>query len=64
MITLIIEIEEETSEERKTLDYLNSLTGVSITAQRGVRTERENAWKDAIAEGAVTVDEFVDEVKR
>lgn len=65
MTTLIIKIEEETPEVKKTLDYLNSLAGVSITARkRTVKIKRESAWDEAIAEGAITVDEFVDEVKR
>jgi len=64
MTTLIIKIDEETPEVKKTLDYLNSLAGVSITAHKRENTKRESAWDKAIAEGAITVDEFVGEVNR
>ncbi len=64
MTTLMIKIDEETPEVKKALDYLNSLAGVSITAHKRENIKRKSAWDEAIAEGAITVDEFVDEVKR
>ena len=63
MTTLIIKIEEETPEVKKTLAHLSSLTGVSITSRKRVKKKGESKWNQAIAEGAITVDAFIDEVK-
>lgn len=64
MTTLVIKIEEETPEVKKTLEYLSSLTGVSIPPHKGIKGKDESRWNQAIAEGAITVDGFIDEVKQ
>lgn len=64
MTTLIIKIEEETPEVKKTLEYLRSLTGVSIVPHKRKKGKEKNRWNQAIAEGAITVDAFIDEVKQ
>jgi hypothetical protein len=64
MTTLIIKIEKETPEVKKTLEYLNSLAGVSIASHKGVKEKNESTWNQAVAEGAITVDAFIDEVKQ
>jgi len=64
MTTLIIKIEKETPEVKKTLEYLRSLTGVSIVPHKRIKGKDENRWNQTIAEGAITVDGFIDEVKQ
>lgn len=64
MTTLIIKIDKETPEVKKTIDFLNTLDGVTITTKGKAATCEKNAWDKAIANGAVTVDEFIEEVKK
>lgn len=64
MTTMIIKIENESPEVRKILEYLNTLSGVSVINQSQEGTKAKSVWDKAIAEGAVSIDEFIDEVKR
>ena len=58
MTHLTIKIDEVTPEIQKTLDYLTSLSGVTISHGKGAKSAKRNAWDTAMAEGAVSLSEF------
>lgn len=58
MTHLTIKIKEVTPEIQKTLDYLTSLSGVTISHDKDAKSAMKNAWDTAIAEGAVSLSEF------
>lgn len=62
MTHLTIKIDEVTPEIQKTLDYLTSLSGVTISHGKSTKPATKSAWNTAIAEGAVTVDAFFNEL--
>lgn len=62
MTHLTIKIDEVTPEIRKTLDYLTSLAGVTISHDKSAQPVGASAWDTAMAEGAISVDAFFDEL--
>lgn len=64
MTTLIIKIDKDSPEVKKTIEFLNTLDGVTIISQDDSTTKKKRAWDQAITDGAVTVDEFIEEVKK
>lgn len=62
MTHLHVKIDEVTPEIQRTLDYLNSLSGVSISQHKSAQSVGKSAWDTAIAEGAVSVDAFFDDL--
>lgn len=58
MTHLTIKIDEVTPEIQKTLDYLTSLSGVTISHGKSVKSATKSAWDKATAEGAVSLSEF------
>lgn len=57
-----LNIERVTPEIRKALEQLQALHGVTIVPDEGVKATSK--WDEAIAEGAVTVDVFIGELRR
>ena len=64
MTTLIIKIDKDSPEVKKTIEFLNTLDGVTIISQDDSATKEKRAWDQAITDGAVTFDEFIEEVKK
>ena len=62
MTHLTIKIDEVTPEIQKTLNYLKTLSGVTISTHKEAQSRSRTAWETAIAEGAVSVDTFFDEL--
>ena len=62
MTHLTIKIDEVTPEIQKTLDYLKTLSGVTITHDKKMKPAGTNAWNTAISEGAVSADIFFDDL--
>ena len=57
MTTMIVE--ENSTQARIFVEYARTLPFVKIRENK-----TKNTWNEAIAEGAVSVDEFFDEVRR
>lgn len=62
MTHLTIKIDEVTPEIQKTLDYLQTLSGVTITHDKKMKPAGTNAWTMAISEGAVFADTFFNDL--
>ncbi len=57
-----LNIEKVTPEIREALKHLQTLAGVTIVPGNSTKEKTRNAWDTAIAEGAVSVDVFFDEL--
>ncbi len=64
MTNYSVNIEKVTPEIKRILEQLGTLSGVTITPDTGAKAKSKSAWDTAIAEGAVSVDEFIGELRR
>lgn len=57
-----VNIETLTPEIKKLMEQLGSHSGVTITPNKGANVKSTDTWERALAEGAVSVDTFFDEL--